>query len=43
MAEVLKNYIKRKDKNLNSLFQVAKMMKMENLLREYLNLIQTAG
>lgn len=40
MAEVLKTYLKRKDKDLNALFKVAKIMKMENLLREYLNLMQ---
>lgn len=40
MAEVLKNYLRRKDKDLNTLFRIAKIMKMENLLREYLNLIQ---
>jgi predicted transcriptional regulator of viral defense system len=40
MVEVLKNYLKRKDKNLNELFRIAKIMKMENLLREYLNLMQ---
>jgi len=40
MAEVLKNYLKRKDKDLNTLFRIAKLMKMENLLREYLNLMQ---
>lgn len=40
MAEVLRNYIKRKDKDMNVLFRVAKTMRMENLLREYLNLMQ---
>jgi hypothetical protein len=40
MAEVLKNYLKRKDKDLNELFRIAKIMKMEKLLREYLNLMQ---
>jgi predicted transcriptional regulator of viral defense system len=39
MAEILKNYLKRKDKDLNLLFLVAKQMRMDNLLREYLNLI----
>ena len=40
MVEVLKSYLKRKDKDLNLLFKIAKIMKMENLLREYLNLMQ---
>ena len=39
MAEILKNYLKRKDKDLNMLIRVAKQMRMDNLLREYLNLI----
>lgn len=40
MREIIKNYLKRKDKNLNVLFQVSKKMRMEKLLREYLTLIQ---
>lgn len=40
MSEILKNYLKRKDKNLNLLFQVSKKMRMEILLREYLTVIQ---
>lgn len=38
-VEVLKNYLKRKDKNLDELLKVAGKMKMENLLREYLEMI----
>ena len=38
-VEVLKNYLKRKDKNLDMLLSVAGKMKMENLLREYLEMI----
>jgi len=40
MKTILKNYLKRKDKDLSKLFRVAKVMKMEILLREYLTLIQ---
>jgi predicted transcriptional regulator of viral defense system len=40
MSTILKNYFKRKDKNLDELFRIAKFMKIENLLREYLYLVQ---
>jgi hypothetical protein len=40
MSEIIKSYLKRKDKNLNLLFQTSKKMKMEMLLREYLMLIK---
>ena len=39
MAEILKNYLKRKDKDLNLLIRVANLMRMDNLIRDYLNLI----
>jgi predicted transcriptional regulator of viral defense system len=39
MTEILRNYLKRKDKDLNSLFKTAKIMKMDKLLNEYLNLM----
>jgi predicted transcriptional regulator of viral defense system len=39
MAEILRNYLKRKDKDLNLLFHVARQMRMKSLLRDYLNLI----
>ena len=39
MSDIIKSYIKRKDKNLDMLLKVAGKMKMENLLREYLEMI----
>lgn len=39
MTEILRNYLKRKDKDLNKLFNTAKMMKMDKLINEYLNLL----
>ncbi len=40
MSTILKNYLKRKDKNLDNLFRIGKSMKIDNLLREYLYLVQ---
>jgi hypothetical protein len=39
MSTILKNYLKRKDRNLDKLFRIGKIMKIENILREYLILI----
>jgi hypothetical protein len=39
MSEILRNYLKKKDKNLDKLLKVAKLMKMEKVLREYINIL----
>jgi len=39
MSTILKNYLKRKDKDLDTLFKLAKYMKIDRLLREYLYLV----
>jgi hypothetical protein len=39
MAEILRNYLKKKNKNLDKLLKIAKMMKMENVLRDYINIL----
>lgn len=38
-SEVVKNYLKRKDKNLNKLIQTAKRMKIENQVRNTLEML----
>lgn len=39
MAEILNNYLKRKDKDLNKLYAIAQKMSVDKLLHEYLNMI----
>jgi hypothetical protein len=39
MAEILKNYLKKKNKNLDKLLKIAKLMKMENVMRDYINVL----
>jgi hypothetical protein len=40
MSTILKNYLKRKDKDLDTLIKFAKSIKIDNLLREFLYLEQ---
>jgi predicted transcriptional regulator of viral defense system len=39
MRAILKNYLRRKDKDLNALFETAKILNLDKKLREYLNLV----
>lgn len=39
MSEILRNYLKKKDMNMDKLLKVAKLMKMEKVLRDYINIL----
>lgn len=39
MTDALKRYVKRKDKNLNKLMQMAETFKVTKLLRGYLEVV----
>jgi predicted CopG family antitoxin len=38
MAEILKNYLKRKDRNFSLLMEYAKKMRIEKILKTYLEI-----
>jgi len=38
MSEILKNYMKRKDRNFSLLMSYAKKMRIENILKTYLEI-----